>query len=292
METHLSGLPDRPAMRLIVLAGQCRGVADPLAERFGERHRSLIPLAGQPLIAHVLRTAAAHPAVASLAVCIEREAFDPVWDMLTRLPGRGSVALVEARDNLGDSVRDAAQGWDGPLIVTTAGHALLSIAAIDAVAEALDHADAAIALTPCDQVAAAHRAAPRRCLSLRDGDFVPCDLYGMAGPAAIEAVEVFRGKGRFDRSGRRIRRAAGLLGLLLIRCRMLTLAAVAALVSRRLGLRLCAVVLPDGAQAIDVDDEHSYAAARDLLESRAGTRAGAVPAGEAVPEPRRFSATA
>src|SRR3546814_9028599 len=34
---------------------------------------------------------------------------------------------------------------------------------------------------------------------------------------------VFRGNGGLDRSGARIRRAAGILGLLMMRCRMLTL---------------------------------------------------------------------
>lgn len=260
---------DEPRLRLIVLAGQRGGNPDPLAERFGKSHRSLIPLAGRPMIAHVLQTAAVHPMVASLAICIEREAFEPVWDVLTRIPGRGSVALVEAREHLADSVRDAARGWEGPLVVTTADHALLSADAIDAVAGALAHADAVIALSPRDRVEEAHRSAPRRYLSLRDGSYAACDIYGVAGPAAIRAAEIFRGNGRFDRSGARIRRAAGLLGLLLLRCRLLTLSAAMALASRHSGLRLAAVVLPDGRQAIDVDDDHSYAVVRDLLSDAA-----------------------
>lgn len=278
-------MPEMPALRLIVLAGQPRGTVDPLARRFGLSHRSLIPLAGQPLIAHVLRTASAHPLVASLAICIEREAFEPVWDVLTRIPGRGNVALVEARDNLADSVRDAARGWDGPLLVTTADHALLSGDSITAVAEALQQADAVIALASRECVEAAHRAAPRRFLALRDGDYAPCDIYGMAGPAAVHAVEVFRGKGALDRSGARIRRAAGVLGLLLMRCRLLALADAAAFVSRRLRLRLSAVVLTDGRQAIDVDDDHSYALVRDLLEAEA-------PVAGDVAEPRRAGSRA
>lgn len=270
METRSSALPDSSsALRLIVLAGQPRGVPDPLAARFGESHRSLIPLAGQPLIAHVLRTAAHHPGVASLAICIEREAFEPVWDVLTRLPGRGSVALVPARDNLADSVRDAAEGWEGPLIVTTADHALLSADAIDAVADALTDADAVIALSPREQVEAAHRSAPRRFLSLREGDYAACDIYGVAGPDAVRAVEVFRGDGGFNRSGARMRRALGIIGMLLLRCRLLTLSAAATLASRHLGMRLATVVLTDGSQAIDVDDDRSYAIARDLLDERA-----------------------
>ncbi|MCJ2188329.1 NTP transferase domain-containing protein [Novosphingobium beihaiensis] len=290
MGKRLTALPDSAsALRLVVLAGQSKGARDPLAERFGQSHRSLIPLAGQPMIAHVLRTASLHPLVESLAICIEREAFGPVWDVLTRLPGRGTVALVEARAHLADSVRDAVQGWDGPVLVTTADHALLSAEAIDAVAAAMAGADAVIALSPRHCVEAAHRSAPHRFLSLQDGDYAPCDIYGLSGPGAIGAVEVFRGNGVLDRSGARIRRAAGIVGLLLMRCRMLTLAKAITFASRRLGLRLGAVILEDGAQAIDVDDDHSYAAVRDLLESRsaASTADSTAAAEPAVAHARR-----
>ncbi|MCJ2179262.1 NTP transferase domain-containing protein [Novosphingobium album (ex Hu et al. 2023)] len=285
MGNQLAALPDSAsALRMVVLAGQSKDASDPLAERFGQSHRSLIPLAGQPMIAHVLRTASLHPMVESLAICIEREAFGPVWDVLTRLPGRGTVALVEARANLADSVRDAVQGWDGPVLVTTADHALLSAEAIDAMAAALAKSEAVIALSPRDCVEAAHRSAPHRFLSLRDGDYAPCDIYGLSGPRAIGAVEVFRGNGGFDRSGARIRRAAGVLGLLMMRCGMLTLAGAVELASRRLGLRLGVVVLRDGGQAIDVDDDRSYAVVRDLLESR-----GSAAAAPVAPDARRIA---
>lgn len=267
--SHSPERRDEPKpIRLIVLAGRRRNGPDLLAERFGESHKCLIPLAGRPLIAHVLQTGASHPRVASLAVCVEREAFEPIYDVLTRLPGRGAVALVEARANLADSVRAAAEGWDGPLIVTTADHALLDEASIDEVAEALDTSDVAIALARREAVEAAHPAGHRRYLSLRDGEFAVCDLYGMAGTRALRAVEVFRGDDGFDRSGRRIARATGFIGLVMTLLGLETLASAAHRASRHLALGVRAVVLGDGSQAIDVDDDRTYAVVRDLLDAR------------------------
>lgn len=268
---------EEPPVRMVVLAGQRPGI-DLLARRFGRSHRSLIPMGGRPLIAHVLQTAAGHPRIASLAVCIEREAFEPVWDVLTRLPGRGTVALVEACGNLADSVRNAAQGWEGQLIVTTADHPLLSPEAIDATLAALDEADAVFTLVPRAAVEGTHRSARARFLAFRDGDYAACDIFGMAGPQAMGAAEVFRGTGRFDRSGRRMVRAGGVLGLALMRCRLLTLRGAVARGSRHLGLKLEAVVLGDGTQAIGVDDDRSYAVVRELLgeageEAVSGTQA-------------------
>lgn len=260
--------PDEPKpMRLIVLAGRRGNGPDPLAERFGESHKCLIPLAGRPLIAHVLQTGANHPRVASLAVCVESEAFEPIYDVLTRQPGRGTVALVEARRDLADSVRAAAEGWDGPLIVTTADHALLTAASIDAMADALETAEVALALARREAVEAAHPSGQRRYLQLRDGAFAICDLYGAARPDALRAADVFRGP-RFDRSGRRIVRATGLAGLAMALLGLETLQGAVERASRHLALGVGAVVLEDGSQAIDVDDDRTYAVVRDLLERR------------------------
>lgn len=257
----------RRLLRLVVLAGHGLGPAgtDALAERFGERHRCLIPLAGRPLIAHVLQTAAQHPRVASLAVCVEREAFDPIWDVLTRLPGRGSVALVEAREDIAASVRAAAQDWDGPLLVTTADHALLSAESIDAMADALEGCDVTFALARRDAVEAAHPSALRSYLTLRDGAFATCDLYGMAHTRFVDAVEVFRGARIGGRESARILRAIGFVGLALVKLGVESLPGAVVRASRRLGLRVRAVILPDGTQAIDVDNDRTYAIVRDLL---------------------------
>jgi GTP:adenosylcobinamide-phosphate guanylyltransferase len=254
-------------LRLVVLAGHGLAPADvdALAERFGERHRCLIPLAGRPLIAHVLQTAAQHPRVASLAVCVEREAFDPVWDVLTRLPGRGSVALVEAREDIAASVRAAAQDWDGPLLVTTADHALLSPESIDAMADALEGCDVTFALARREAVEAAHPSALRSYLTLRDGAFATCDLYGMAHTRFVDAVEVFRGARIGGRESARVLRAIGFVGLALMRLGLESLSGAVVRASRRMGLRVRAVILPDGTQAIDVDNDRTYAIVRDLL---------------------------
>ncbi|WP_395327976.1 NTP transferase domain-containing protein [Novosphingobium sp. BL-8H] len=263
-------LEDEPQpLRLVVLAGHgprsaMRG-ADALAQHFGQSHRCLVPLAGRPLIAHILQTAAQHPRVTSLAICVERQAFEPVWDVLTQIPGRGTVALVEAQADIAASVRAAAKDWEGPLLVTTADHALLSAASIDAMIEALDTADVAFALTSRAAVEAAHPDAGRSFIPLHDGEYVACDLYGMASARFVDAVNVFRGVRASDREGLRIWRAIGLLGFVMVRLGMETLAGAVVRASRRLGMRVRAVVLADGTQAIDVDDERTYAIVEGLL---------------------------
>lgn len=253
-------------VRLIVLAGQRETASDALSERFGASHRCLIPLAGRPLIAHVLQTAAQHPKIGSLAVCIEHEAFDPVWDVLTQLPGRGAVTLVEARTDVAESVRAAAEGWSGPLLITTADHALLSAASIDAVVEKLERADITLTLAPRSAVEAVYPAGNTHYLPLREGQFAPCDLYGVSDNRFLEAASIFRGRNASGRISLRMLRATGLVGLLLLWLGLATLPGAIDRASRRLKARVRAVVTDDGSQAIDVGDEQSYAIVRHLLE--------------------------
>lgn len=260
------GLPSDGPLRVIVLAGGKAG-ADPLAQSFGLSHRCLIPLVGRPLVAHVLQTAALHPAVESLAVSVERDAFDGLFDVLSQLPGRGIVKLVEARENLVDSVVAAAQDWDGPLLVTTADHALLSAGSIDALLGALATADVAVAMATREAVLAANAQGQPSFHEFADGAYASCNLYAFAGPQALPAADVFRGGGRFAGNAWRVLRAFGLVDLILLRLRAVSLTGAMERVSRRLGLRIAAVVLEDGSQAIDVDDAQTHGLVEELLRA-------------------------
>jgi GTP:adenosylcobinamide-phosphate guanylyltransferase len=263
-------------LRVIVLAGRDAREADPLARAFGMSHRCLVPLAGRPLVAHVLQIAALHPAVESLAISVEREAFDGLFDVLSQLPGRGIVKLVEARPNIVDSVMAAAEGWDGPLLITTADHALLTPASIDAMIAALDAdayrpADVAFAMAPRSAV---HGVNPDRALRFHefsDDAYASCNIYVVSGPEALRAAEVFRGGGRFAGNAWRVLRAFGIVNLVMLRLRAVSLVEAMARVSTRLGLRVVPVVLQDGSQAIDVDDERSHAVVEGLLRERTST---------------------
>lgn len=251
--------------RLIVLAGNGGDGPGPLARRFAVSHKCLVPIAGCPLIGHILHTAALHPRIASLAVSIEREAFEPVYDQLTRLPGRGTVQLVEARDNLADSVREAARGWAGPVIVATADHALLSAASIDAVADALTEADAVATLARRASVEAVHPNAKRGYHVLASEQFANCNLYGLAGEQALRAVDLFR-HGPLTHGFLNLLQALGPINCLLLRMGWLGLPGLIERLARRLSLRMRVVVLDDGSQAIDVDDDRTYAIVGDLLD--------------------------
>ena len=96
-----------------------------------------------------------------------------------------------------------------------------------------------------------------------------CNLYALAGSRALRLVESFRTGGQFKKNPRRLLMTLGLFNLLLLAHR-LSLQGAARRISRRFGVELAAVVLADGSQAIDVDNERSHDVAEQLLGARTG----------------------
>ena len=273
-------LPPEPwplPLRVIVLAAQRPGAVDPLAERFGVSHKCLVPIAGRPLITHVIALLQGHERVGEIVVSIETPAFAAIAGALPPPRADGpAVRCATAWDTITDSVAAAAAGHEGPLLITTADNVLLAHESIDAVLDGLKSSDAVVAMTTREAVFAAHPAGQQRFYEFRCGAYSNCNLYGLASAEALAAAEAFRSGGRFAKNAWRIVRAFGPVNLLLLRLKLVTLRGGLARVSRRLGVRIAPVVLADGTQAIDVDNDRTHAVAEALL--RAAARRGNNPA--------------
>jgi GTP:adenosylcobinamide-phosphate guanylyltransferase len=263
-------LPPEPwplPLRVIVLAAQRPGAADPLAERFAVSHKCLVPIGGQPLIAHVIATLQRHPSIGEIIISVEPTAFGAIGEALPPSPANGPpVRFAAAWDTITDSVGVAAAGHEGPLLITTADNVLLAQDSIDAVLAGLKGNDAVVAMTTREAVLAANPEGQRRFYEFRCGAYSNCNLYGLAGSEALKAAEAFRSGGRFAKNAGRIVRAFSLTNLILLRLRIITLQSGLARISRRLGVRIAPVVLADGSQAIDVDNDRTYAIAETLLQ--------------------------
>lgn len=254
-------------LRVIILAAQRPGVVDPLAEQFGVSHKCLVPLSGKPLIAHVLATAASHPEISDVTISIEADMFSAMDAIIAQIGGNHApIACVASANNLADSVIAAAQGHDGPSIITTADNALMTPAALDAMAAALaGQADVAIAMTRKHSVLSVHPDGQRRFYRFSDDAYSNCNLYGIGGKYALGAAEIFRGGGQFARKVGRIVEAFGFVNLVLLRLRLSSLEGGLKRISRRLGLSVTPVILADGRNAIDVDNDRTYRIVAELI---------------------------
>lgn len=267
-------MSDTPAVApavAIVLAGQRRGAVNALAARAGVSHKCLVPIAGKPLIAHVLATLVALPDLAEIRISVEPDAEAGLRPVLAPFEASGvPIRVVPSEARLADSLVAAAGDDPGPFIVTTADNVLLTPAAAAQVRGALDGADAVAAMARKASVLAAHPEGQRNFYRFRDDDYANCNVYALANRKAIDAgAEVFRGGGQFMKSVGRMIAAFGLHNIVLLRLGAFSREAAMRRLSRRLGLVVRAIEFTDGSLAVDVDNERTYRVCEELLAKRA-----------------------
>ena len=125
-----------------------------------------------------------------------------------------------------------------------------------------------VALSRREDVLSAHPQGQRRFYRFTDGSFSNCNLYGLSA-RGLTLAETFRSGGQFAKNPRRIAMAFGIINLIVLRYGLVSLAGAMRRLSRRFKVRASAVVLADGAHAIDVDNARTYSIAAMLLEKRA-----------------------
>jgi len=264
----------------IVLAAQRAGQLDPLAAEAGVTHKCLVPIVGRPLIEYVLDALVKVPAVRAIRICVEPEVIDEV----RAVPGASGERLVPvdyvpAAATITESVYRSAEGLDGPFLVTTADNVNLTPAAVEeTMAPIARGADCTIALAGREAVIAARKPGEASNVTydnvgpyqFRDGRYSNCNLYGFAGTNVLKLAEAFREGGQFSKNRQRLARFVGPLNILLYVAKLMTLKTAMKRLSRRFGVRLEAVLLADGSQAIDVDNPRTYKIAETILRRKLG----------------------
>ncbi len=262
---------DPQPVTIIVLAAQRTGVVNPLASRAGVSHKCLVPICERPLIAHVLETLTTLPAIREIRVVLEPDGQEEVDQVITPFRERGTpITLVDSDPNIVESVLVATKGEEGPFIITTADNVLLTHDGFEQVRAALREMDGVIGVTTRERVHAVHEKGQRGFYEFKDAGYANCNLYGLANRKGLKAAEIFREGGQFQANKGRMVRAFGLLNILMMRFGLITMPAGLARAGKRFGAKLAPVIFEDGALAIDVDNERTYAICEWVLGKRLG----------------------
>ncbi|MFC3714261.1 molybdenum cofactor guanylyltransferase [Sphingoaurantiacus capsulatus] len=252
----------------LVLAGKRDGALDPLAAAADVSHKCLVPIAGRPLIAHVLDALDRSPEVERIIVSVDSVATLAGVPEAQRLLATGKLQVAEAQPNLVDSIIAALRDSAYPALVTTADNVLLTPAAVAELARQGFDADVLVAMARREEVLAAHPDGQRRFYRFRSGEYSNCNLYWLGSRKALDVAEVFRGGGQFAKHPARILAAFGVMNLLRFRFGWDSIGSMFVRLSRRFGLSLRPALMTDGALAIDVDNERTHAIAGELLLAR------------------------
>lgn len=262
---------DSHPVTVIVLAAQRTGVVNPLASRAGVSHKCLAPICERPLIAHVMEALTTLPDIREIRVVLEPDGQAEVDEVLETFRPRGTpITLVDSDPNIVESVLAATKGEDGPFIVTTGDNVLLTHNGFEQVRTAMRDADAVIGVTTKERVHAVHERGQRGFYDFKDAGYANCNLYGLANRKGLNAAEVFREGGQFQANPGRLVRVAGLFNILLMRFGLVSFPNALNRVGKRFDAKLRPVIFEDGALAIDVDNERTYAICEWVLGQRLG----------------------
>ncbi len=243
-------------MTAILLAGERPG-GDPFAMAMGVSAKALIPVGGVPMGERVARVLTSHSAVARV------RAFGT--PMLTEL---GGIAIEPSAASIAATLRPLVAMLDGPLLVTTADHALLTAGMLDNFIAGARGSDLAAGLVEQRVFAPAFPDNRRTWLKFRGGAYSGANLFWIGSRAVLPLIERWAAVEQQRKRGRALIGAFGPLLLAGVALRLLTLDGALARLGRRYGASLRAVRLPQPEACIDVDKPADLVIAEQILAAR------------------------
>ena len=218
------------------------------------------------MIARVLNSLRAVPLVQSIVVSIDDAS------VLADCAEAGDIAFHASQHSPAASVLDyfEAQRADGPVLVTTADHALLSPVMVEYFCTAAQRTDAdvVVGVVSASLFRAHYPESRRTFLPLADESWGGANLFLLRTPQAASAVRFWVRAGQFRKRPWRLVREFGLGNLLRFLLRRLDRPTAIAQASRVLGAQVGIVELPFAEAAIDVDTPADLVTVERILAKR------------------------
>ncbi|MCU0728727.1 MAG: nucleotidyltransferase family protein [Sphingopyxis sp.] len=249
----------------IILAGQRPGV-DVLAQHFGLTVKALVPVAGEPMLTHVVRTLRSVPAVHRIVVLAQSpDALATAIDA-----GGGADAMISSGGGISASIAAVAGTGDAPwpILVTTADHPLLTRDMIEQFLAGVGAHDVAVAMVERATMLAQFPDAQRTWLRFADGAWSGANLFALTGTAAGGALRLWAEAEQDRKVPWRLFRHFGPWLALRAVTRTIGLARALEKAGQRLGLTATLVPMADPVAAIDVDKPADHALAERIFAGR------------------------
>lgn len=257
---------------VLVLAGRRSG-EDPLAEAAGAKHRALLDIEGEPMLLRVLRRLLGFGGIERTLVNFDSPALLDELPAWADLRDRGLAELLQSTHSPSLSVLESlgpAGLDDGPVLVTTADHALLDDEMLEKFFSACEEqiADVYVALVPRTKILERFPEAKRTYLPFSDESYSGANLFLFRTPEARRAVEFWRNVENERKKPWRIARGFGWTSLILFLLRRLDLEGAMVRASHAIGARVVAIPLEIPEAAVDVDKIEDLELVRKILSER------------------------
>lgn len=268
----------------VVLAGE-RADRDALRDHTGVACKALLDIGGTPMIRRVIAALEEAGSIASIRLSGPAEECVRAEPGLAALidAGRATWAAPGPTPSTSAYAMLSAVPGDQPVLITTADHPLLSAEIVDHFCndKALGDYDVVIGLAPYDLVRQTFPDLKKTVLRFRDGQFCGCNLFGFLTEDGRRMADFWRRVEKDRKKPLVVIRLLGLWALLRYRLGWLTLEGALALLSRKVGLKVGAVILPYAHASVDVDSVEDYL----HLQRYANTQGGPGKASGTEPAP-------
>lgn len=242
-----------PPITAIVLAGSRPG-ADPLLTGTGIATKALFPVAGQPMLAHVMATLTAHPAIGRIIILAQQPDMLIAHPALSWIAAAGDVELVASMAGISRSIGalvDARGTW--PLLLTTADNVLLDAAMIDGFVAGAAGSDIAVAMVERRVLVTRYPGNRRTWLKFRGGAWSGANLFWLGSAKARAVIALWEEVERDRKRGWKILATFGPLLLAGAALRILSIHRAVTLAGRRFGLEARVVPMAQAEACIDAD---------------------------------------
>jgi len=257
----------------VVLAAD-RGPDDPVARAAGSRCKSMAPIDGTPMVLRVLDALSESTSINARILCGPAQSIvnrEPDLDARIRSGEVGWMANLQTPSTSAYQVLQSLPEQT-PVLLTTADHAMLS-------ARIVDYFCTNARGTGCDVVAgvARHEAVTkayprtqRTATRLQDGSYCGCNLFAFLTPCARRAADFWRQVETQRKKPLRVIRVLGVTAVLRYLLGQLSLTEALERVSRRLGFKAGAVIIPFPEAAIDVDSVADWELVQAIVSKKHG----------------------
>lgn len=259
-------LPDAK-LAFVVLAGERPG-GSPLALAMGVAAGVLVDVAGQTAIERVFAALRASTCTGEGLLCGPLQSIVADSAHLQALLAPGDIRwMAPATGPAASAVSALEQQGSYPALITTADHALLTGAMIDAFCQRAlaQDADFVVGLVPYDCVRTAFPESKRTVLRFSDGGYCGSNLFCVRSERGLKALLFWRQVESLRKRPWKIARHLGLFTLLRYQLGRLRSADAFALLSRKAGCTLAFVELQIARAAVDVDSVADRELAEQLL---------------------------
>jgi GTP:adenosylcobinamide-phosphate guanylyltransferase len=246
----------QPKFTALVLAAD-RRPDDPVARAAGVACKCMTPVDGTPMVFRVVNALDASGKVEAINLCGPPESIVNQTTELADLIASGKVKWYANQATPSTSAYHVLQSLpdEVPVLLTTADHALLNTRIVDYFcSHARDTGcDVVVGVARHDVVTKAYPQTRRTAARLQDGAYCGCNLFAFLSPRARLAADFWRRVEAQRKSPLRLIRVLGWAAVSRYLMGRLSLHEALNRMSRRLGFKAGAVIMPFAEAAVDVD---------------------------------------